>query len=224
VFASSILCGSSDKDGDYYVPGERILDLLGRYSLPVRKFRALDLRVCLDLFDREAVRCLRVPANISFDNLHRLLQKAFGWRNRHLHSFGMFKEWNSNPYGKPDIELFTDEGSFDINPEAMPASGKTLADFVPEYNKILYNYDFGDDWRHYIEVENIIEGCEEKLPRLFSGEGDAPPKDVGGSGGFANFLEVIANPSHEEYEHMKSWSESQRWKPFDFEWVASTIK
>ena len=63
---------------------------------------------------------------------------------------------------------------------------------------------------YYLEVENIIDNCEEELPILLSGEGDAPPEDVGGRGGYAEFLDIIADPGHEEYGHMKEWSKSQR--------------
>jgi hypothetical protein len=102
-------------------------------------------------------------------------------------------------------------------------TGLKLSDYLPEYNKILYTYDYGDDWHHYIEIENIIDDCEDELPVLLSGEGDAPPEDVGGTGGFTEFLKIIADPKHEEYEHLTTWAKSQLWKPFDFETTAKRI-
>ena len=226
VSANSVLHGTSSSDKDCYTPKERFMELLKTYGLPVRKFQAYDLNVRLSLFGYadDAVRRLRVPANISFNKLHRLLQIAFGWNNCHLHSFGLFKEWNENPYATPDIDLQMDEYALEYNPNAQLTAGKFLSDFVPQYMKIMYRYDFGDDWQHYIEIENIIEDCDEELPILLSGEGDAPPEDVGGCGGYAEFLEIIADPEHEEYEHMKSWSKSQGWRRFDFDWVARIIK
>ena len=225
VWANNYMHGAPDgAEGNYSTPRENMIKLFGRYGLSVLKFRALDLNVRLDLGGRDAVRRLRVPATISFDKLHKLLQTAFGWKNCHLHSFGLFKEWSEYYYTKPDIELFMHEDSLEINTDGLLTTGKFLSDYVPEYRKILYIYDFGDDWHHFIEVENIIEDCEEELPILLSGEGDAPPEDVGGTSGFAEFLEAIVDPNHEEYEHMKSWSEMQRWKPFDFEWTARFIK
>jgi hypothetical protein len=200
---------------------------LGRYGLPVRSCRAVDLNVRLDLGGKDAVRRLRVPASISFNSLHTLLQKAFGWKNCHLHSFGLFKEWRENYYARPDIELVVESDQYDAyetNPNAKSVAGVKLSDYLSEYSKILYLYDFGDDWHHYIEVVNVIDGCEEELPVLLSGEGDAPPEDVGGSGGFAEFLEVIADLKHEDYEHMTEWAKSQRWKPFDFEEIARSVK
>lgn len=226
VWANNYIYKESDSE-EYRSPKEIMLELLDRYELPVRKFRAFDLNARLDLDGNDTVRRLRVPANITFDRLHKLLQKAFEWRNCHLHSFGLFKEWSENYYAVPDVELVQESDQYDAyesNPKAKSMTGVKLSDYIPEYNKILYLYDFGDDWHHYIEIENIIDDCEEDLPVLLSGEGDSPPEDVGGAGGFAEFLEVIADPEHEDYEHLTEWAKSQWWKPFDFEWVARSIK
>ena len=204
-----------------------MFEFLGSYGMPVLKFRAFDLNARLDLGGKDAVRRLRVPAGITFERLHKLLQKAFGWKDYHLYSFGLFKEWSRNYYAAPDIELVLESDQYDAyeaNPEARSIAGVKLSDYVPDYQKIMYCYDFGDDWRHYIEIENIIDSCGEELPVLLSGEGDAPPEDVGGSGGFAEFLEIIANPEHEDYGHMTEWAKSQWWKPFDFEMSARLVK
>ena len=134
--------------------------MMKRYGLPVIKSRAFDLAIRLDLDGNDAHRRLRVPANMTFEQLHKLLQNAFGWKKYHLYSFGVFKEWSDGYYASPDIELVLESDQYDAyecNPDAISISGVKLDDYVPEYKKILYTYDFGDDWRHYIEVENLIE-------------------------------------------------------------------
>ena len=184
------------------IPAETMLDKLSVYGLPVRKCRALDLNVRLDLDGKDAVRKLRVPASMSFERLHALLQTAFGWQDYHLYSFGLFEEWSDNYYAIPDVELLLAADEDEASPDSIEMTGLKLSDYVPTYRKILYTYDFGDDWHHYIEVEDIIEDCSDDLPMLLSGYGDAPPEDVGGPGGFADFLEIISDPAHKEYEHM----------------------
>jgi len=224
ICASTVPIFGADES---FVPKDRFLELLECYGLPVRKCRAFDLKVRLDLDGRDALRQLRVPANLSFERLHKLLQTAFGWKNCHLHSFGLFKEWSDNYYARPDVELVMESDQYDAyeaNPDAKSVAGVKLSDYMQEYTKILYTYDFGDDWHHYIEVVRVLDDCEEELPILLSGEGDAPPEDVGGPGGFAEFLAIAANPAHEDYEHMTGWAKSQWWKPFDYETVASRIK
>jgi len=211
-------------DGSYSSPRQNAIKAFAVYGLPVLKSRAFDLNIKLDLDTRFAVRCLRVPANITFKNLHTLIQRAFDWKNSHLHSFGLFKQWSENPYARPDIELVTFINPFEDNADVNLIESQTLDKYVPEYRKILYRYDFGDDWRHYIEVETIIDDCEEELPILLFGEGDAPPEDVGGPGGFADFLEIIADPNHEEHEEMKLWAQSQLWVSFDFKRAARMMR
>jgi len=104
------------------------------------------------------------------------------------------------------------------------ASRFFLTDYMFKYQKILYIYDYGDGWLHQIEVENFIPEYYEALPILLSGEGDSPPEDIGGAGGFAEFLEIINNPKHEEYENMKNWVKDQEWEPFCFEKTARMVK
>lgn len=226
VFSNGMIYNTSGVD-EVIIPEEKMIEMLGRYGKPVRKFRAFDIIVRLDLDGKDAIRKLRVPANILFVQLHKLLQITFDWHNYHLYSFGLFKEWSDNYYAIPDVELVLESDQYDAfetNPDAVSMTGKKLSDYVPEYRKILYCYDFGDDWRHYIEVENIIDDCSEELPVLLSGHGDSPPEDVGGPGGYEEFLEVIANPKHPEYEHLTGWAKSQRWKHFDYDLTARLVK
>jgi len=224
VAASKCRHAVKDNTGEHYISAtERMIRHLERYGLPTIKCRAYDLVCRLELEGSDAIRKLRVPSTISFEDLHKLLQKSFEWRDYHLHSFGMFKEWSENYYASPDVELLMDEESLSYYPNALHESGKRISDYVPEYKKILYRYDFGDDWHHFIEVVDTIENCEEKLPKLLSGTGDSPPEDVGGQGGYSDFLEVISDPTHEDYEHFKTWAESQKWKSFDFDIIAKKI-
>ena len=223
--ANGMIYNTSGID-EVLVPREKMLELLVRYGLPVLKFQALDLNVRLDLNGRDAVRRLRVTSNTTFERLHKLLQYAFEWNDRHLYKFGLFKEWSENNYARPDVEFVSEAGLYDVyeaNPEAKSKTVVKLSDYVPEYLKILYIYDFGDSWHHYIEVENVIEDCGDELPVLLSGEGDSPPEDVGGAAGFAEFLEIIADPEHEDYEHIKEWAKTRWWKSFDFELTAKQV-
>jgi hypothetical protein len=182
------------------------------------------VRLLLDGDEIDAIRRLRVPASISFEYLHCILQAAFGWQNYHLYSFGMLKEWDRACYHKPEIKLVSDHEDLEYDPEAIIMDNVKLIDYMCKYQKILYTYDYGDSWLHQIEVENLITDCYEELPVLLSGEGDSPPEDVGGPDGFADFLEIINNPKHEEYEEMKQWAEGQWWRPFDYEKTARMLK
>ncbi len=72
--------------------------------------------------------------------------------------------------------------------------------------EISYVYDFGDNWRHLIELEEIIPAQPEgEYPRVIDGVRSCPPEDSGGTTGYTNLLEILSDPTHEECEDMRGW-------------------
>lgn len=68
--------------------------------------------------------------------------------------------------------------------------------------RLTYQYDFGDSWEHVIEVEDLVPPKSSAPPIVWRADANAcPPEDVGGCPGYAEFLAVLANPSHEEHAH-----------------------
>jgi hypothetical protein len=64
-----------------------------------------------------------------------------------------------------------------------------------------YTYDFGDDWRHTVLVEDVVDADPARdYPRFIDGARRGPPEDVGGIPGFEQFLLVMADPDDEEHE------------------------
>ncbi|MFW5891073.1 MAG: plasmid pRiA4b ORF-3 family protein [bacterium] len=82
----------------------------------------------------------------------------------------------------------------------------------------------GDNWQFLIIFEKIVEDYAHGYPILIDGEENTPPEDVGGLGGYYNFLKIYQNPDHPEYEQMKTWAESQGYKEFDKDWVNRSLK
>jgi hypothetical protein len=78
--------------------------------------------------------------------------------------------------------------------------------------RLEYLYDFGDDWQHVLQLEDVLPTHgDDAIPLCLGGERATPPEDVGGVFGYEEFLEALSDPCHEEHEHMKSWVG----KPFD---------
>jgi len=139
-------------------------------------------------------RRLQVSAGTPLDELHQIIQAAFGWVNYHLHVF----EIGGERFGPADPELeldFADERRF------------TLADLVEsEGDRVTYTYDFGDDWEHQIVVEKVLEpepGVT--YPHLVTAKGACPPEDCGGVWGWAELKAVLAGPGDEEYAERREW-------------------
>ncbi len=72
---------------------------------------------------------------------------------------------------------------------------------------IVYEYDFGDSWRHDLVLEQILPmDPDRSYPLCLAGARARPPQDVGGVWGYANFLEAIADPEHVEHAELLTWA------------------
>jgi hypothetical protein len=79
-----------------------------------------------------------------------------------------------------------------------------------EKDKIVYEYDFGDSWEHDIILEKVVNnGINKNTPICLAGKNNCPPDDCGGIWGYANMLEIIKHPDHEEYEDYIDWLEEE---------------
>ncbi|MEU7811608.1 plasmid pRiA4b ORF-3 family protein [Pseudonocardia sp. NPDC049154] len=146
------------------------------------------LRITMRDVEPEVVRMIDVPAVVTLAELHDLLQVALGWTDSHLHMF----EADGIRYGVPDP---------DWDDDLRPRDEATvLLRQMP--GRFAYLYDFGDSWEHVVEVV----GAGGEGPGCVEGEGGCPPEDCGGVPGYEHLLEVLADPSHEEYEHLREWA------------------
>jgi hypothetical protein len=137
-----------------------------------------------------------VSSNITLDKLHDTIQIIMGWTNSHLHMF----EVNGQVYGDPEDDEYGDLGTLD---EATQRLRKILSS---SGSRFRYEYDFGDSWWHTLQLEKILPpDPRQHLPVCLEGKRACPPEDVGGIGGYANFLEAIRDPLHEEHEEYLVW-------------------
>lgn len=128
------------------------------------------------------------------DELHDIIQLSMGWDDEHLHAF----EVEGEQYASFE----------DADPYEYRDSRKVRLSGLAERgcHRFIYEYDFGDSWRHIVEIEKTLPP-EEKAhyPRCVAGERACPPEDCGGPYGYPYFLEAIQNPKHEEHEEMLEW-------------------
>jgi hypothetical protein len=163
-----------------------------------KKSRAVfQLHIRLRDIEPAVWRRIQVWEDTRLPRLHRIIQMLFNWEDYHLHDFAAGRRVYSVP--DPDDAL----------------SGRKVADErgVPLTRVIgrvgdafLYTYDFGDDWRHDILLEAILlpePGAS--YPRCIAGARNGPPEDAGGPVGYAQYIEALADPGHEEHEEMLAW-------------------
>src|SRR5690625_3221942 len=198
----------SSNFSDSFIPYEKMRTALSELTgKQAYKYRAYELMVTLDLDVYKAVRRLIVPADLEFTRLHKVLQSVFDWDNYHLYNFSFFDEQKQRA-SVLTSPLDEDWGS---DEDMVSIEGRVLSEFMPEYERIIYTYDFGDDWRHEIKLLRVIEEHDKESPYLLEASGQTPPEDVGGVGGFLEFREIMMNPDHPRYEEMRAWA--RFWSP-----------
>jgi len=142
-------------------------------------------------------RRLELSSDLLLDELHGVIQEAFGWTDNHLHQFSS----GQNPHS-PEAELYlcpfqVDEGDIGI-PEEQVRLDEVLAE---PGDKLYYEYDFGDGWEHVIKLETVSARTA-PAPRAVCTDGrrDGPAEDCGGV--YAYELTAAAtdldNPDHAE--------------------------
>lgn len=155
------------------------------------------LKITLDWIEPIVMRRLEVPLDLRLDRLHQTLQAAMGWTDSHLWGF----EAGGGSFGPP-----MPHDGFGDSP--INASKVTLQGVLEDTGTktIHYTYDYGDNWEHVIEVEQIDEARADLLyPRLLAASGACPPEDVGGAPGYEEFLAALEDPSHERHAEFVEW-------------------
>jgi len=147
-------------------------------------------------------RTIQVPENYSFWDLHVAIQDAMGWQDCHLHEFKLMdpRDRREKRIGIPDDENLLYYITF-------PGWEEPIAEYFSLNNPFAeYDYDFGDNWKHIIKLEQILEKQSDiKYPICIDGERACPPEDCGGVGGYADLLEALEDEDHENHENMKRW-------------------
>jgi hypothetical protein len=153
---------------------------LGRWALPMLGTRGVSLLGGVDELEEDETcqlkitlerlrpmcwRRVHMPVSATLGDLHKVIQVAFAWDNDHLHGFTVGRRRYGDPYF--DFEYDEDE--------------LTLAAAFRGRKTINYTYDFGDDWRHEITLEKLVEPTPDVThPVCVDGRGDAPVEDCGG--------------------------------------------
>lgn len=169
----------------------------------------LEVRVELVDSEPEIWRQLEIRNTMTLNQVHQVLQAAFGWEDVHLHRFTA-----EDPFAPPrpiDGEI----------PEALqwlPRHECEEPDDRPEEDCSLdqlltlgagaafYEYDFGDSWLHRLELMSRRPADEDTPPaRLIDGARRGPLEDSGGFPGYEAMMDALADPSHPDHAEHSEW-------------------
>lgn len=87
-----------------------------------------------------------------------------GWLDYHLHELETI-----GPRSERVVRIGIPSGRMGGAPHARLFQGRA---------PLRYTYDFGDDWRHTVEAEEIVPADEGSYPRCVDGAAACPPEDV----------------------------------------------
>lgn len=172
---------------------------LKRVAEPTYVFQFL---IVLPRTDPLVWRRIQVPQRYSFWDLHVAIQDAMGWKDCHLHEFVLRDTRTAR------------EARVGIPVDDMPGERPCLPGWTVPMSRYLdrgadpvrYRYDFGDDWEHTLEFEDVLLADDGAYPRCVAGAGACPPEDVGGTHGYAEFLQAMGNPRHPEHRSLLRWA------------------
>ncbi len=144
-------------------------------------------------------RTRTVPLTSSLKALHEVIQAIMLFENRHLFQFDIGDGETMRRYGIPspsgDWVRIYDARSIKL--------GKLVKDGIERFT---YTYDFGDDWRHTITIEDVAAADPaQEYPRFIDGARRAPPEDVGGWPGFEEFIAAMTKSRHPERARLIRW-------------------
>ena len=162
-----------------------------------KKKYVLTLDVTLKGSPRKVYRQLVVPSDLALNHLGEILISAVGWDGYHLNQFIDGKTYYAEP--SDDSWVMHDE---------KDSSKYTIGSLLRRVkSKVKWEYDFGDSWIHEITLveKQAVDADETVKIELTKGTGACPPEDCGGVGGYRHLLNVLKDPSNEEYEEMVGW-------------------
>jgi hypothetical protein len=144
-------------------------------------------------------RRLQIPSAASLGFLHDVIQQAFNWEGYHLHRF---RDEGGRAWGDPESSSRGGFGVAAFANEEEAGLGKVLR---AEGAVLWYVYDFGDDWRHRIEVEKVVPlDPGVTYPRCTGGRRAAPPtEDIGGVWGLEEIAYLVTHPEEDPPVHFE---------------------
>lgn len=176
---------------------------------PVRRESILEVRVDLVHSEPAIWRQLEMSGSLALNQIHQVLQAAFGWEDVHLHRFtpedpfaplrpvdGEYPEALQWLPGR-ECEEPGDRAEEDCTLEQLFALGAGAA---------FYEYDFGDSWLHRLElVSHRPEDADSPPARLIGGARRGPLEDSGGLPGYEEIMDALADPAHPGHAEYAAW-------------------
>ena len=159
-------------------------------------------------------RLIEVPASYTFLDLHVIIQECMRWLDYHLFDFrftnnGQKRQLDEHGDMYDDFSDWMTPEERKRQPVKSFSRDVHLGEIFPRTRTAVYSYDYGDGWEIDVKVVKTIKHRDHDEPLVLDGDGAAPPEDVGGPAGYADFLRTINGENGPERQYLLEWSEDQ---------------
>lgn len=147
-------------------------------------------------------RPLELASDLFLDDVHEILQVAFGWTDSHLHRFGCGPKYYSD-----DTEYYLMEYEVHEGETGIPEEQVRLDEVLVEVgDRLCYCYDFGDDWQHVLELETVLTRPDSAGRTVCTdGRRPGPPEDCGGVHGY-ELIAAVTEPADSDSDALDAFS------------------
>jgi hypothetical protein len=168
----------------------------------------------LEDFEPKLWRRFQVAGNISVARLGYILMTLYEMRASHLFAIEHERPFLT-PSGRESsrmelIDRYAIPTDDDLDDFATADATQTKLSRIlfDESTRLVFWYDFGDDWRVLLKLEKTFEdkalpGSE--LPRVLEGAGFGIVEDCGGLDGLEALAAAFEAKSGEDYEDLREW-------------------
>ena len=170
------------------------------------------IRIILKDFSPETWRDLIIPENITFDELDSILRIVWSFTKDYDSTFILIPR---NIFIMDDLKNTNLDVSYD-------SKTTLINDFFDKYQEIEYLYDFKDNWKFIIKIQDKIDF--DKDYAIVNGFKCAynPLEDCGGLWEFSELIFYAQNPDKKDSSIVSNLSENL--KIFDIENVKMQLK
>lgn len=216
--------------------------------------KAYQLKFELQDSDPLIWRRVIIPAGATFNRLHDVIQNVTNFKSGypygdyHLFEFELpdenirvtndeeayqehlnFKKNRKEVEGRmksspPEFAKFNETYLRNLKVEIRKPTSVKIDKYLEKYGELQYTYDFGDDWRFIIKLEQVVEDYQYGYPTLIDGAETAPPEDVGGLPGYYQFLKVYDDEKCPEHDEVRDWAKEQKFREYDVEHTNKMLK
>ena len=120
------------------------------------------------------LRKIQISENKSLYSFAKIITQAFGFSFDHC--FGFYDNLKKDSESKKAYELFVDIGEEPLTPASKGVKNTKIAQaFHDPGEKMLFVFDYGDDWHFIVELKEVRDVKERNIkPVILESIGSAP--------------------------------------------------